>query len=154
MKLSGKHNLPGIFGATLLLAGCSMTSTMQPYTPGLAVQMKDMQYWTHKLALSIDAGNLELADFYHHELEEAVEDLIDSIDTYDGFAIAQLTSSMLMPALETLEDRLDDDDVAGMRVAFSGVVQACNSCHQVTEHAFIRITDGFGNNPFNQVFGW
>jgi hypothetical protein len=25
-------------------------------------------------------------------------------------------------------------------------------CHPVTEHGFIRIGDGFGSNPFNQIF--
>ncbi|ALO47621.1 hypothetical protein [Pseudohongiella spirulinae] len=141
-----------IAASTVLVTGCSVNSSVQTYTPGLAVQMKDMQYWTHKLALSIEAGNLELIDFYHHELEEAVEDLIDSVESYDGFPIAELTESMLEPALETLEDRLDEENLQGMRTAFAGVVQSCNSCHQVTEHGFIRIGDGFGNNPFNQIF--
>lgn len=162
MNIHVKPMLLAAAAAALLMTGCSIHSTVQPsapgvivqpYTPGLATQMKDMQYWTHKLALSIDGGNVELADFYHHELEEAVEDLIASIDTYGGYQIAQLTSAMLVPAMETLEEKLDDEDAPGMRTAFAGVVQACNSCHQVTDHGYIRMTDGFGNNPFNQMFG-
>src|SRR5690554_5718211 len=44
--------------------------------PGLAIQMKYIQHWTHKLGLSVDAENTELMEFYHHELEEGAEDLI------------------------------------------------------------------------------
>jgi len=125
---------------------------IEQYTPGLAVQMKDMQYWSHKLALSVGAENAELADFYHHELEEAVEDLIDSIETYDGFAIAQLTEVMLVPTLDAVEDAIDEGDWTEARSAVSAMVQSCNACHVATDHGFIRITEGFDVNPFNQSF--
>ncbi len=154
----------GTLACTLLLAACSQEQPATPnaaqssvtiieeYTPGLAAQMKDMQYWTHKLALSIEAENTELADFYHHELEEAVEDLTGSIDTYDGFPIAQLTTAMLLPALENLENELDSGDWSAVRESFSSVIASCNSCHQATAHGYIRITEAYGNNPFNQSF--
>lgn len=149
--------LTATFGFMLAFSACvqstEQTETkIESYTPGLAVQMKYMQYWTHKVGLSIEAENMELTDFYHHELEEAAEDLIDSIESYDGYPIAQLTESMLVPTLDALEDALDEGNWSDVREAFKAVIISCNSCHVATDHGFIVINDGFGNNPFNQEF--
>jgi hypothetical protein len=130
----------------------SDNTVVESYTPGLAVQMKYMSYWAHKVGLSVEAENMELADFYHHELEEAAEDLIDSIESYDGFPIAELTKSMLVPALDALEDALDAGNWTEIRSAYTTVVTSCNTCHVATDHGYIVITEGYGNNPFNQEF--
>lgn len=123
------------------------------FAPGLAHQMQSVQIWTHKLGLSIEAENVELADFYIHELEEGIEFLIDTIDEYDGFPIANLTRSMFIPALESLEDALDEKmGWVVVRERFEAVIASCNSCHVATDHGFIIITEGYGNNPFNQAF--
>ena len=37
--------------------------------------MTNMQYFLHKAGLSLRAGNMELADFYAHELEEMISEL-------------------------------------------------------------------------------
>lgn len=133
-----------------------MQPTPQPvvehYTPGLAIQMKYMQHWTHKLGLSVEAENLELADFYHHELEHATEDLIESIENYGGFPIAQLTETMMVPMMDALEDALEAGNWTQIRSAYTAVITSCNTCHVATDHGFIVINEGFGNNPFNQDF--
>ncbi len=51
---------------------------------GLAVQMAWMQTYLHKLDLSVQAGNGELSHFYLHELEEAAEGVVETIEEYDG----------------------------------------------------------------------
>lgn len=150
-------------------------NSAEGYTPGLALQMHYMQVWTHKLALSIEAGNLELADFYHHELEESTEDLIGTVPEYGGIAVANLTRAMLVPALESLEEALEyleglhenaesgagsgldsqafDAGWSDIRRKFEAVVNSCNACHAATGYGYIRVTAGYGNNPFNQDFG-
>lgn len=147
--------LTATLGFMLAFSACVQSTEqteVESYTPGLAVQMKYMQYWTHKVGLSIEAENMELTDFYHHELEEASEDLIDSIESYDGYPIAQLTKSMLVPALDDLEDALETENWSAIRDAYTAVITSCNTCHTATDHGFIVISDGFGNNPFNQEF--
>lgn len=149
-----------ILTATLFVlfsfAACSSSAgdggSSEGYTPGLAVQMKYMSYWTHKLGLSVEAENMELADFYHHELEEAAEDLIESIAFYKDKPIAQLTESMLVPMLDALEDALEEGNWSEIRSAYTAVITSCNACHAATNYGFIVVTPGFGNNPFNQEF--
>src|SRR6056297_3621081 len=73
---------------------------------GLAVLMERIQTYAHKLQLSIEAGNAQLADFYLHELEETSEYVAEEIESYDGHAVGALMASMLLPALERLEEPL------------------------------------------------
>jgi len=120
--------------------------------PGLAIQMKYIQHWTHKLGLSVEAQHSELVEFYHHELEEGAEDLIASIKAYDGFAIAELTETLLVPQLQAFEQAEESGDWTQITLAYQSIIASCNACHQATDHGFIVITEGFGQNPFNQDF--
>jgi hypothetical protein len=157
LSMRNKTKIFAGLSVSVLLSACGneahvSSSESAGYTPGLAVQMRDMQYWTHKLGLSIDAENPTLVGFYVHELEEAVEDLIASIESYDGHAISQMARTMLLPEVEQLERIVDAGDWAAARHAFGAVIQTCNVCHEATEHGYIVITEGYANNPFNQSF--
>src|SRR5690606_42006618 len=77
--------------------------------------MSQLQYFTHKLALSIEARNAELARFYLHETEETAESIRDGIPEYAGMRIGALVGSMLMPHVERLAElpanpAWDDDE--------------------------------------------
>ena len=117
--------------------------------PGFAALMGKMQTYLHKLDLSVQAGNTELIGFYVHELEEAVEEVTEGIDTYDGFPVGELTGAVMTPAIEALEDAVDDS--AAVDNAMNSLVDACNSCHDATDHGFISIKRA-ESNPFNQTF--
>ncbi|MGM0632180.1 MAG: hypothetical protein ACQETO_03300 [Pseudomonadota bacterium] len=138
----------------LLAAG---VAALMPFTVSasddeveLVDNMSLLQYFSHKAALSIDARNRELADFYVHELEEAVEET-GSVESYDGHAIGELSGAMLRPALENLEGALDDGEWPDVSQAFDAMIQSCNSCHQATEHGYIRIQRS-SENPWMQDF--
>ncbi len=120
--------------------------------PGLAIQMKYIQHWTHKLGLSVEAQNAELVEFYHHELEEGAEDLIATIKEYDGYPIAELTETMLIPEIIAFELAEESGDWNQITQAYQTIIASCNSCHQASAHGYIKIVDGFGNNPFIQDF--
>lgn len=120
--------------------------------PGLATQMNSIQHWSHKLGLSVEAENMELTDFYLHELEEAAEFLMETVEEYDGYPIAELTRAKLVPGLEALEAAVDSGNWEDIRRDYTGLVVSCNSCHTATDHGYIIITEGYGNNPFNQEF--
>src|SRR5690606_2304301 len=102
--------------------------------PGLAIQMKYIQHWTHKLGLSVEAQNAELVEFYHHELEEGAHDLIATIEEYDGFPIASLAGTMLVPQLEAFEEAEESGDWNRIRTAYQAIITSCNTCHQATAH--------------------
>ncbi len=118
----------------------------------LATPMSQLQTFAHKLALSIEAQNGDLAGFYLHELEETSESIIDEIPEYEGLVIGPLVSSLLMPQIERLEAAIGPGDWEAAADVFGDVVNACNACHQATEHGFIVIDYRPGVNPFMQSF--
>ncbi|AKS40425.1 hypothetical protein [Wenzhouxiangella marina] len=137
---------------SLLLGSCLCLPVWASDTggePGLIRNMMDMQYFSHKLGLAIDAGHIELADFYAHEIEETLEQAA-SIESYKGQPVGQLVEGMLEPAFERLEDALDEaPDQASAR--FDALIQACNACHQATGFGLIRLQRRH-DNPFMQDF--
>jgi hypothetical protein len=118
--------------------------------PGLAENMRAMQYYLHKLSLSVDARNQPLADFYAHELEETIEDA-EKIDNYKGQPIGRLTKAMLVPSFDALEDAIEADDWNQTSERLDAVIHACNACHQTTGFGFIRIQRSSAN-PYMQSF--
>lgn len=114
--------------------------------------MGALQYFSHKLDLSIRHQNRALVDFYAHEIEETLEETT-GIEEYHGKPIGKLAGAMLAPAFERFEQAVDDE--AGSWEAIDGrfgeLIDACNACHQATEYGFINIerTDA---NPYMQSF--
>jgi len=114
--------------------------------------MGQMQYFSHKLDLSIRHGNRKLVDFYVHEIEETIEATTE-IEAYHDKPVGELTEAMLTPAFERLEQALGDEDGGWEKIdgRFGELVDACNACHMATEYGYIKIrrTDA---NPYMQSF--
>ncbi|MCX6839139.1 MAG: hypothetical protein NTX35_15210 [Verrucomicrobia bacterium] len=121
-------------------------------TPELALLMGDLQRLTHKLALSADAGNTELAAFYLHESQEQLRKIQNETPEYENIPVALLIDRLAHPAYVPMQEAVAVKDAKRMREGIHAIVQACNACHTATQHAFIRITPGTESNPFNQSF--
>jgi cytochrome c556 len=142
--------------ATLLffavLTGGAATASEEGEDHDLIGLMGQMQYFSHKLDLSIRHRNRELVDFYAHEIEETLEATTE-IAEYHGKPVGQLTESMLAPAFERFEQAVDAEngDWDAIDASFDGLVDTCNACHQATDYGFINIqrTDV---NPYMQSF--
>ena len=139
--------IPPALAAVALLAFAPVKADKEP---ALVDNMGAMQYFLHKLSLSIAARNDELADFYAHELEETIEEA-EEIKDYKGKPISQLVKGMLVPPFEALEDAIDDGDWTTADTRLSEVINACNACHQATGFGFLRIAPAT-QNPFMQSF--
>lgn len=135
-----------LFAPALLLSA----SLAAEEEPGLAENMRAMQYYLHKLSLSIDAHNQPLADFYAHELEETIEDA-EKIGDYKDQPIGRLTQAMLVPGFDALEDAIAEDDWDQTSARLDAVIQSCNACHLATGFGFIRIQRST-TNPYMQSF--
>lgn len=120
--------------------------------PELALLMSRQQVWMDKLGAAIRADNRDLMDFYAHELEESTAGIIANVDTYDGFKIADLTRSILVPDLERLATAVDGAPIDEVKMAYARVVQSCNACHATTDHGFILIMESRGESGWNQAF--
>ena len=149
------------FSLTLILAGCSAqqqkgspTGHEEPEEgePELAAHMDYIQKYSHKLGLSVQGKNKELAEFYLHELEERLERVINETPVYEGYQIAELTETMLIPVLEPLDQQIEKENWEMAEKRFEEMIITCNSCHKSTDHEFINVTAGLDKNPFNQVF--
>lgn len=118
----------------------------------LARHMSTLQRWTHKTALSVQARNQRLAEFYLHETEEAVETIQTKAPTYEGYEIKTLTEQMLVPSLDSLDAAVDAADwpVADQRL--QTVARSCNQCHAATDHGFVNIKLDALQNPYAQSF--
>lgn len=121
-------------------------------TPELALLMGDLQRLTHKLALSAEAGNTELAAFYLHESQEQLRKIQTEAPEYENTPVALLIDRLAYPAYEPMQTAVTAKDAPAMRQGIQTIVNACNACHTATQHAFIKITPGSELNPFNQSF--
>lgn len=118
--------------------------------PGLIEHMRALQYFSHKLQLSLDHDNPALARFYVHELEEAIAAVSD-VDSYGGYPVGRLNNTVLKPVFTQLEGALKRDDLARTKQQFDKLIDACNQCHVMTEHAYIVIRRN-PDNPYMQSF--
>jgi len=119
----------------------------------LAVHMSQLQRWTHKTTLALQARNPDLADFYMHEVEESVETIKEDVPTYEGYAIADRIDEILTPSVEALDGALDDRNWSAIDARLADLAQSCNQCHEVTDHGFIVIDLEDVPNPYSQEFG-
>ncbi len=122
--------------------------------PELALLMGDLQRLTHKMALSANEGNAELAAFYMHESLEQLKTIQEDSPEYEGQPIAVLIDRLARPAYEPFKQSVTAKpaDKERMLTALDGVIQSCNQCHVATQHPLIKITRGTEVNPFNQSF--
>jgi hypothetical protein len=116
----------------------------------LLLLMHNMQYYAHKLGLSIDANNPTLEGFYVHEVEAVIE-AVSEIDDYEGIAIADNLKKTLMPAFEQLEAAIDKGERDAIDAAYNELIVGCNSCHAASEHGYIHIRRNH-SNPYPQDF--
>lgn len=154
----------GLFLCTVLLVYCNAEPVepqekqaegiqrAMPDVPELADAMGQLQYYTHKYALAVEAENHELATFYFHEVRAAADGIQQNIPGYEGYDIARFMEIFLMPTLHPVELALADKNWEEVRKRTIQMVNACNSCHNATSHGFIQVTPGWDKNPYNQVF--
>ncbi len=141
----------------LALLGSDAKPGLQPLAennpvPELALLMGDLQRLTHKLALSADAGNAELAAFYLHESQEQLRKIQSEAPEYENLPVALLIDRLANPAYAPMQAAVSAKDRQRMLAGLDSIIQSCNACHMATQHGFIRITRGTEVNPFNQSF--
>lgn len=118
----------------------------------LGIGMAWLQRWVTKLWYAGDAGHWELADFYLHETEETLEDMIAAGVVEDGHDISALIQGMLIPQIEALETAVDEASPDLFRRHYQAMVVQCNACHVATEHGFLVMDIPSGPPPFAQNF--
>lgn len=107
----------------------------------VAVVMGRMQHYHQKWWASGQAGNAELAAFYLHELEEAMVEVANAKVFDEGVDVSAAMLTYGLPALEEMERLLKEEGVQAMHAKGAIMTNACNACHQATQHAYIRLQE-------------
>lgn len=122
---------------------------------GEAVLMNAMQHFqrfSSKLWHAGLAENWDLADFYVHELKEAMDELEEADIKEDGIALSTLIETLPQPALQNITYSIKARDRSGFRDHYQSLLQACNACHYSTGKEFIKIQLPPGLEEENQSF--
>ncbi len=105
----------------------------------VAVHMGHLQRYHQKWWAAGAAGNAELAAFYLHEMGEVMEEIADAGVMDEGVDVSGPMRTYGPPMVKELERILKADGVAAMHARGDMLVNACNSCHAVTGHPYLRI---------------
>jgi hypothetical protein len=123
-----------------------------PYSPGIAEIMIATQIRHAKLWLAGDARNWALADYEVDEIKEGFEDVVEHFPVYKDMPVGKMTETIIMSPIEEVEKAIKAQDRTKFVSAFDKLTEACNSCHQAANRAFIVIQRPSGATFPNQSF--
>jgi hypothetical protein len=140
------------FGSVRPTLAQQASTTAKPYVPSLADLMLLVQFRHAKLWLAGNAANWELANFAVHEMEEGFEEMSRLHPTYKDVPVGKMIEDTIKVPIEEVENAIKARNRAGFGKAFDRVTEACNACHQASNHAFIVIRRPAGSPFSNQSF--
>ena len=112
---------------------------VERFTPGLHTLMVDLGIRHASLWFAGEAGNWPLADYMIHELEELVEEIEELHPVYREVEVAALLREMTHPAVESVEEAVEDEDGVAFADAYDRLTAACNACHVASDRAALVI---------------
>jgi hypothetical protein len=92
-----------------------------------------------KLALGGSQRNWPYATYELHELEEAFERTARTWPQWQSVPIADMIETVTKPPIAAVAQAIRDGDIERFNVAFKQLTDACNTCHQAANRAFIVI---------------
>jgi hypothetical protein len=122
------------------------------YLPGLGEFMGRIQADHAKLWLAAEARNWELADYELTELKEVFSDVQDLVPRYQNIPVGDMIDAIITGTVSDLEKAIAARDFAKFSTGFDKLTEACNSCHQAANRAFIRLRRPLQSNFSNQDF--
>lgn len=124
-----------------------------PHDYPLGENMGYMQRYAEKLWYAGQAGNWDLARYYHDEMQETAEDIAGAQVEKEGVPISTTLNTLLPPMLKQLDAAIASHDAAAFDRSYRTVVATCNECHAAAKHPFIHIAVPSGTGAqWNQDF--
>lgn len=118
------------------------------YKPGFGEFMSGIQVHHAKLWFAGLNENWELADFEIHEIMEALEGL----QKFQPERKETKSLPMLNPALDSVNNAIQQKDPASFKNSYTLLTAACNNCHKEVDYSFNEVKNP-ETPPFtNQVF--
>lgn len=85
------------------------------------------------------AENRELALYELHEIGEVIEKISDANPVENGVHLAGVLEAIEGTQLAALKTAIESGDRSEFELRYRDTVHACNECHRIVDHAFIRI---------------
>jgi len=118
------------------------------YIPGFGEFMSNIQVHHAKLWFAGQNQNWKLADFETHEIKETLE----AIQKYQIERTESRKISMLNPALDSVNNAVQQKSISLFNRSFTMLTNTCNNCHRATNFEFnvvkIPETPPFSNQDF------
>lgn len=140
-----------IFPVMILAQGTQRGS--EAFRPGLAdLMLMSVQPRHLKVGLAGQERNWAYLEFGVHELESSFKKVERVIPKWREFDMAALIASSVTPTIEALEEAVKAKSPERFDAAYAQLTQACNACHQSTNHGMIVIQAPNGSPFSNQDF--
>lgn len=105
----------------------------------LADAMTNLQRHANKLWFAGKNKNWELANFYAHEIEEAMEEIEKREVMEEDINISKLIPLMGYPAVKKVEESIKQEDIEAFNLEYANLITNCNSCHKAAKYSMIQI---------------
>ena len=139
--------------------GGPRTVTTVPGAPAAAApvevahHMARIQHHAEKLWWAGQAGNLELAKFYRHEIKEEMEVVANGNVVDDGVPVSDHMKVYGIRAIDALKEQFATDGLKDFNDRYEALITTCNSCHRVTGHPQLHMRVPSINRFTGQDFG-
>jgi hypothetical protein len=141
-----------MFSASAESSASAATGAKEPYSPGIAEIMVMTQVRHAKLWLAGDVRNWDLADYQIDELKEGLEDVVKHFPVYKEMPVGQMIETTIMTPIAEVEKAIKARDRAKFVSTFDKLTDACNTCHQAANRAFIVVQRPAASTFPNQSF--
>ncbi|MDQ3102124.1 MAG: hypothetical protein M3R08_12100 [Bacteroidota bacterium] len=121
------------------LASASLENEAHEEEIEVAIIMGRIQRFHQKFWIAARAQNAPLAQFYLHEMEEAMEEIADAQLHDDGVDISTNMRTYGLAMNKHLQTILENQGVDQLLTGSGSLVKACNSCHVASGYEMIKI---------------
>lgn len=144
--------LATLLGPLAISAQGAPNGTTQ-FRPGLAdLMLMTVQPRHLKVGLAGQERNWAYLEFAVHELEASFDKIERLVPKWRDFDVAALLAGSVKQPIEALEEAVKTKSPERFDAAYNQLTQACNACHQSTNHGMIVIkapqTSPFSNQDF------
>ncbi len=115
--------------------------------------MNKLQRYFNKLWFAGKSENWKLANFYHHEMDEAFEELQEANVIENGQNLSNLSKVMADPGMDELKIAIESNSLDAFGESYIIMMNGCNSCHLVAKHPYIKIIPPTSPAYSNQEYG-
>lgn len=105
----------------------------------LGETMGYFQRCADKIWYAAQAGNWDLAQYYHDEIAETAADIENAHVNKEGVDVSKTLQLMLPPVVEGVNQAIQAKNLQLFDQRYRTMVETCSACHVAAKHPFIHI---------------